>query len=236
MPKFHPLVYRNFHNISFAQENWLVANRWIGRRSNYQAMVECKSASADKKQIAKYITGDSGDWNLLGGKQKAVIGEKINVSPLLAKFESQLREKIVSICKQEKLKSGFESLTVKFVKDDGTVGEDASLGTVVVSAKGEADSINRFFGNSSYGSLDCIQAVKMIYAKAVLDIIGKAVFDGVGFTQDIQPDEFDGLKKQPMSNMLSGDRGWIRNFEDYLKKVPGGAWQAENVIKIANDL
>jgi hypothetical protein len=236
MAKFSPLVYRKFHNISYAQENWLLGDHWTGRRGSYQAVIEAKSKSADKKKLAKFITGNSNDWTLLGGNNKVALGEKINVSPLLAKFETKLREKIASICQQEQLNSSFQPLTTKFTKDDGTVVEDALIGSVEVSTKGESAGINRFFTKKTQGSIDCIRAVKLIYAKAVLEIIGKDAFDGVGFTEDIQPDEFAGLKKQPMSNMLNGDRGWIRNYPDYLAKYEGGAWQAENVIRINNDL
>jgi hypothetical protein len=236
MAKFHPLIYRSLHNISYAQDDWLITNHWTGRRGNYQAIIECKSKNADKKQIAKFITGKSDDWTIIGGQNKVKPGEKINLSPLLVKFEMKLREKIASLCKQEKLNSNFQPLTVTVKKDDGTVIEDALIGAVEISSKGEAAGINNFFTRQTFGNIDCIRAVKLIYAKAILDIVGKDAFDGVGFTEDIQPDEAETLKNQPMSNMLLGDRGWIRNYADYLTKNEGGAWQAENVIKTDVDL
>lgn len=236
MPRFSPFVYRYRHNISYAQENWMIIGHWSGRRNGYQALVEAKSKNANKKQLAKFITGNSNDWSLLGGQEKVGLGEKINISPLLAKFERLIREKIASLCIGEKLNSNFQPPTIEYTKDDGTKETDALIGVVNVSSSGMASSINAFFSRNSFGSIDCIRAVKLIYAKAVLDVVGKTAFDAVGFTEDIPSDSPDELKKQPMSNMLLGDRGWIRNFDDYLGKYPGGAWQAENVIKIKNDL
>lgn len=229
--KFSPFVYRNLHNISYAQENWLIGAHWTGRRSNYQAIVESKSKSADKKQLAKYITGNSNDWILLGGNHKVALGERINLSPLLTKFEKLLREKIVLLCKQDKLNANFQAATVTVNGE-----EQAQIGVVEVSSKGESSAINLYFGKQPYGQIDCIRAVNLIYAKAVLDIVGSTAFDAVGFTQNIPSDESESLKRQSMSSMSNGDRGWIRNYSDYLDKNPTGAWQAENVIKIDNDL
>lgn len=236
MPRFSPFVYRFRHNISYAQENWTIVGHWSGRRNNYQALVEAKSNNANKKDLAKFITGNSNDWSLLGGKEKVKLGERVNISSLLAKFERLLREKIASLCKEEKLNSNFQDSTIEFTKDDGTKETDALIGVVEVNASGMASSINAFFGRNTFGSIDCIRAVNLVYAKAVLDVVGTAAFDAVGFTENIPLDAPDGLKKQSMANMLVGDRGWIRNFDDYLAKYPGGAWKAENVIKIANDL
>jgi hypothetical protein len=237
MAKFSPLVYRKFHNIASFQEDWLIgSNHWTGRRGTYQAIIEAKSKAADKRKLAKFITGNSNDWSLLGGNNKVAPGEKINVSPLLAKFETKLREKIASLCRREQLNASFQALSIKVKKDDGTEEEQALIGVVEVSGKGESAGINRYFTKSTQGSIDCIRAVNLIYAKAVLEVIGKDAFDGVGFTENIQLDEFAGLTNQPMSNMLIGDRGWIRNYADYLEKYERGAWQAENVIKVDRDL
>ena len=229
MPKFNPLFYRNFPNVSLFQEKWIISLPWTGRRGTYQALVECKSAGAEKKELAKIITGHSDDYLTLRGQNKCSLGEKINVSPLIAKFETKLREKIASLCKNDSLNANFQNTTVIV---DGQ--EQAQLGVVEVSSKGESASINLYFGRKTYSQIDCLKAVSLIYAKGVLDSIGHKAFDAVGFTQNVPTDET--LTKQPISNMLAGDRGWIRNFSDYIDKNPTGAWQAENVIKIDKDL
>lgn len=232
MAQFSPFAYRNFHNLSSFQDDWLIgSNRWTGRRGAYQAIIESKSKNANKKQIAKFITGDSDDWKLIGGENKVALGEKVNVSPLLVKFENLLREKIVLLCKQERLNANFQDSTITVNGE-----EQAQIGVVEISSKGESGSINLYFGKRTYGQIDCIRAVNLIYAKAVLETVGNKTFDAVGFTQNIPSDEPETLKKQSMSNMRPGDRGWIRNFSDYVDKYPNGAWQAENVIKIDNDL
>jgi hypothetical protein len=61
-------------------------------------------------------------------------------------------------------------------------------------------------------------------------VVGRESFDAVGFDIGMIP-----LKEIRSRLMLIGDRGWFQNYKDYTKKFPGGAWQAENVIKLEKD-
>jgi Protein-glutamine gamma-glutamyltransferase len=177
--------------------------------------------------LALLITGNENNWTLLSGQDSVKPEQKVNVGVLLVKLENIIREKIAFLCKQNSLNADFYELSY-----DQTTGQPNLL-EIKVGTEGQSKVINNFFGKDSGGKIECLQAVKLIYAKAVLDVVGAEAFDGVGYNEDALPEI--SLKKQQISRLLLGDRAWIRNHKDYIDKFPGGAWQAENVIKVGND-
>jgi hypothetical protein len=172
-----------------------------------------------KKDLAKLITGDENNWVMLGGgKQNVKAGQRISVAPLLTKLESIIREKVVFVAASGSLNTNFPDDPQKFA-------------TITVSEGSQAQVINSYFGNSPYQEADCDYSIRLIFSKAILETIGSAAYDATGQYIGSIP-----MTKSNSKLMLIGDRGWFQNYLDYTQKVTQGFWQAENVIKVTNNL
>jgi Protein-glutamine gamma-glutamyltransferase len=219
MAKYLPIVYKNNFLSRDASPIWNLQTKWSGKRGVYSAFVESKTDLASKKDLAKIITGDENNWVVLGGgKQNVKVGQRISVAPLLAKLESMLREKVVFVAASGKLNTKFPEDPNKFA-------------TITVSEGSQTQVINSYFTNTPYQEADCDFAVRLIFSKAILETIGSAAYDATG--QYIGSIPMITLNSK---TMLIGDRGWFQNYTDYTQKVPQGFWQAENVIKVTNNL
>ena len=112
--------------------------------------------------------------------------------------------------------------------------ENPTLYSIEIVPCNDAMSVNSYFDSVKDKAADCDYAVRLVFAKAVLDIVGASAFNGLSLGTNI-PQVKNPVKKS-VSQMKIGDRGWIQNYIDYTAKIPGGAYQAENVIKVGNDL
>jgi hypothetical protein len=143
MRTYPPAAYR-FNLIGRdASSTWHIPNPWQGNRSSYIAFVESKSNLANKKHLAKVITGDETDWTLLGTKNEIVrSGRRINISPLLTKFEKILRDKVVAVAKGGKLNTKFINPSFN---DDGTPAVSPRLYSIVVSETPQSQIVENYF-------------------------------------------------------------------------------------------
>ena len=103
----------------------------------------------------------------------------------------------------------------------------------------EADYINKFFrrGKKKFGYCDCNQAAILIYARALVDVLGGDTFNALGYqSTNVPVDLYQGALK----DMLNGDWGFFGNYEDYFDKLKElelgeGAFQGENFIKVGEN-
>jgi hypothetical protein len=167
------------------------------------------------------------------GTHKVKAGQRISVAPLLTKLETMLREKVRFVAANGGLNTNFPE---EITNPDGS--KTTNFATITISEGSQAQIINSYFGNSPYQEADCDFAVRLIFSKAILEIIGSAAYDATGQYIGSIP-----ITKVKSKTMLIGDRGWFQNYTDYKKKYEeysngdeAGDWQAENVIKVANNI
>lgn len=65
-------------------------------------------------------------------------------------------------------------------------------------------------------------------AKSLIDNLKSYEFDelGIGTRLPFR------LRNATPGQMLLGDASYVKNYDDYLRIHPGGAWQGENIIKV----
>src|SRR4029077_3999411 len=151
------------------------------------------------------------DWKSLGIPQRIEAGQRVNVAPLLRVFEDKLRYSIF------RATGAFNP--ARFKRD-----EDLYSGTGSATAR-----VNSFFTSTPTGSADCTQAMRLVFAKGLIDMLKENEFDDLGFSVLRMPTI---VKDGTPGQMLLADAGFIRNFSDYLERVPGGSWQGENIVKV----
>lgn len=192
--------------------NW-TRNIWSGGWNAYVGTA-IPGKNATLAGLAELITADANDWKLIAAKPDVIEGKAVNIQPLLRKFELMLRVRVVAATK--KFLADFGPLTV-------SAGEDS------------AKNINEYFDGSSGPASDCNGAIGIVMSKGLIDSTSAYEYNLLGI------DDIFGIlksRKASLREMLLGDSGWIQNYDDYLLEVQDnpesdGAYQAENVIKVA---
>ena len=202
---------------------WKRPKDWSGRRGKYSgtAIAECPDESL--RTLAFLITGNPSDSSLLGAIGKIERDQAVDISPLLSKFEQRLRDSVVVATR--KLNTGFP----RVVRGQLQIAE-------VTIAASETAAINRYFRPKRfrpYQFRDCLIAVYTVYAKGLVDVLRRNEFDALNFQEQSLP--FDDPINGRVEEMMRGDYAYFSNYDDYLTKVPSGAYQAENVIKTGPD-
>jgi Protein-glutamine gamma-glutamyltransferase len=104
------------------KSGWEIVGEWKQVNKKYSAEVIAKQDTS-AKDLAKLITGNEEDYKLLNlPNEKVVKGTKVDVSPLLQKMETQLRENVL------KNQQVFNS---KFPNPSNTLQITESIGTNV---------------------------------------------------------------------------------------------------------
>ncbi len=102
------------------KSGWEISGEWKQVNKKYSAEVLAKQDTS-AKDLAKLITGNEEDYKLLNlPNEKVVKGTKVDVSPLLQKMETQLRENVL------KNQQVFNS---KFPNPNNTLQVTESIGT-----------------------------------------------------------------------------------------------------------
>ncbi|MET0650389.1 MAG: RHS repeat-associated core domain-containing protein [Pyrinomonadaceae bacterium] len=193
---------------------WKRDGAWKGKLFNYSgsAIAEaCDSLS----HLAELITGDGGDSKFLGISANIVPGQRVNVAPLLKRLETKLRDSVVRATGLINTE-GFGEATVTVTEDDNP-----------------ASSVEKYFSPTPFGRPDCDTATRIVLAKGLLDVVGPAMFNKLGYSDGNLPlvPRFG-----PSTSMLLGDTAWFPNYGDYLEQAQDNprdqAFQAENVIKV----
>jgi hypothetical protein len=220
------------------RSGWQIVGEWKGAAGNYKAeVVATKDTSL--KELARLITGDENNWRLFNQpNEKVKAGTKIDAAPLLAQMETQLRGRVEIARKSFNTKFPGTPAQVKLagVLDDNCTPEQVATGQcgVTISPGDKAPQINKYFDSKKDGFRDCRTAVQTIYAKAVLDQIGVKTFNELGY--DISYVPLDIRTVSDIKDTKNGD--WVRfdNYPDYTERMNGGgAWAAENAIKVGAD-
>jgi hypothetical protein len=194
---------------------WKRDSKWIYSDKLKRAIAICEPGDT-LEDLAESITNVRTDWTSLG-LQKTHTGAHVNVIPLLEKMEMRLRESVVS--NADKLKLHF--------------GDDKSS-----RMANEADIRRWFEATDDNVHPECFSAAALVMAKALIDNLRPGEYDHFGYKPTADPGylRFYAVGDRTGATIKIGDWGPIRNYKDYRAKVPGGAYQAENVIKVANNL
>jgi RHS repeat-associated protein len=140
---------------------WKIGGVWSGEVGRYSAPVVAEGCDSMKK-LAKMITGDAGDWRLLGEHSDSCSpGRQVDAGPLLAKLETKLRASVVAA-----------------TRTFGPAFGDEVLGTDARSVA-TAD-LSDFFGGSA-PSCDCLAAALLIQARALQSALKPGEFDAIWY-------------------------------------------------------
>jgi Protein-glutamine gamma-glutamyltransferase len=201
---------------------WAALGQWTGNNESYIAKVR---ANIDNTldDLAFLITGNKEDWKLLGLPLKVKKGQIIEISLLLSSIEIKLRDNVIK---------AIDKIGINFSESTGTV--DIAIGDAT-----QADILNNYFDGETKADekRECDGAALLVYAKAVLDLLGSEIFNLNNYDDATLAGNFYRVKSTgSLNDVRRGDRAYFRNYDDYnLKFEKKGAYQAENVIKCRED-
>jgi hypothetical protein len=123
-------------------------------------------------------------------------GDVISVAPLLNLLEARLRTRV---------DVATRSLNTVFNAEWQKIPPDSH-------------SISQYFGRNRFGLSDCQEAAVLVYAKAMIDVLGAEQFDKLGITDlrqmgDLTVDK-PGKDHLP-GEMLVGDSGYVIDYPEY---------------------
>lgn len=216
-------------NYQAKSEVWQEFGIWTGRNGSYRGQVKAKKEGS-LKELSSLITGNAEDWQFLGkSSEKVVKGTIINIAPLILKVEENLRKAIVKLTGE--FKSTFPSTGAQITSALGS-NQSGSLGLVSVGVD-DVDEINKYFGSQPYQFTDCNLAIRIIFSKACIDIVGKDIFKAVcqALPKNAPKDSFtlpmfgfgsvpvDQYKVGSLKLVKNGDWIQFENYDDYLEKM-----------------
>lgn len=161
--------------------------------------------------LAYAITGKASDWKLLGIPETIKVGQKVDVTPLLRKYDERLRASVVA--NTSKLNASFEY--------NGDI-----------ASSNEAGVLKFFAGGATNEKTECFWAYRLVFTKGLIDNLKSGEFDSLHYSPGSIPIS---ERTGKIGTMTLGDRGYIKNYADYLAKHPGGGYQGENIIMVGND-
>ncbi|HEX8000313.1 MAG TPA: RHS repeat-associated core domain-containing protein [Pyrinomonadaceae bacterium] len=208
---------------------WKIDTDWKGRKYQYEAEAVAECDGEKLSRLAYLITGKESDKKYLNHAGEVKEGQKVNVAPLLVQLEKRLRDKVLD---------AVEALNTTFPQTEEQIAQGTGA-TVTAGKSNEAERINKYFrrNRKPFGYCDCNVAAILVYAKALVDVLGGSTFNALGYQSSNVPiDQYQGK----LSDMLAGDWGYFQNYDDYTDKLTelglgNGAYQGENFIKIGDD-
>lgn len=198
---------------------WKANDTWSGGWGLYSGSVTANKDCDNLFHLAFLITGYGDDWRILGRPKNVRKGDTISIAPLLKLLEGRLRTRVDVATRS--FNSVFDETWQSIPPDSGT--------------------ISKYFGKDPFGKSDCQEAGVLVYAKAMIDVLGNEQFDKLGITDLRQVAQLTVEMKgshQP-GEMLVGDSGYLQNYPEYVTITrqrsathTAGAWTGENIIKV----
>jgi hypothetical protein len=163
-------------------------------------------------ELAKLITGHEEDANGL-----VLVGNKVDIKPLLQKLEDRLRENI------EKAANAF---TTPF-QGSKTVGD--------------ANAVKILNANKMKNGVECFTGTVLVLGKGLITTITRKVFDAIPYTlydiantRTIRAGKLLFSEIKTAAGAEKGDWGYVKNYDDY--DATKGPWAGENVITVGNNI
>jgi RHS repeat-associated protein len=194
---------------------WKRESNWTGGWQNYSGTVVAEKCDTFAG-LAQQLTGYASDWRYLKGVSNlAEIGQVVDISPLLTRFEIRLRDSVVKATKS--FTAGAFAVPIPYPDQD-------------------AASINRYFRRNNLKA-ECTYATNFVLAKGLIDYLKKGEFDLLGYGWKIQERLPVATKRVGnVYNAFHGDVLYFANYSDYSSLAPNGAWRGENVIALPGSL
>jgi hypothetical protein len=131
--------------------------------------------------------------------------------------------------------------------DKGAGFWDFKLKSPLPAGKKPSDAIDAIFAPGAGTRLECYTMTLAVEYYSMLKGLGADAFNakfpaGIQISQTSSPlitgadKQYEWLTLANRTDMLPGDWGYIKNFPDYLTRVPSGYWQGENVIYLGGGM
>jgi hypothetical protein len=93
--------------------------------------------------------------------------------------------------------------------------------------------VQQFFGANNVGTIDCLDAINLIFSEGLINTLSTGEFDKAGWSFNALPVTWKNPgKRNRLADMLAGDAGYFQNYTDIPK---GWAIQGQNFLKVGDD-
>jgi hypothetical protein len=205
---------------------WTAVGTWT---AGHAAMVQANADGASLAQLALDITGNAADVSALGNVGIITKGKQVDVTPLLDKLETDVRNSVYLAARTAALGQNFRAAFAYFGAPDNLY----NYSTDVMKAA----QINGLFGVTGYAGppagytplYTCVGMCDLMYARALIwgGNLTDAQYDALNIVvSSIQTKYCTPLTGSPLASLVPGD--WVRFWNSTACEKP--QWGAENLI------